>query len=159
MWINDKSLRDLPYKIELNRYGKIEMSPASNKQVMLQAALKRLIESRLPDGDAIQKCSVQMAAGVKVPDVAWCSFRFIETQGDQTPFSAAPEICVEVVSHSNVKAEMEEETALYLASGAEEVWLVDIDGDITIFGAEGQRAQSRFAEFPACVELPYLRKH
>ncbi len=25
----DKTLQDLPYKIELNEYGKIEMSPAS----------------------------------------------------------------------------------------------------------------------------------
>ena len=157
--INDKSLRDLPYKIELNRYGKIEMSPASNKHVMLQAALQRLLQSRLPDGDAIQECSVQTAAGVKVPDVAWGSRRFFEAQGEQTPFSAAPEICVEVVSPSNAKAEMEEKTALYLASGAEEVWLVNLDGNITILGAEGQRAQSRFAEFPACVEPSYLRKH
>ena len=157
--INDKSLRDLPYKIELNRYGKIEMSPASNKHVMLQAALLRLIQSRLPDGDAIPECSVQTATGVKVPDVAWGSRRFFETQGDQTPFSAAPEICVEVVSPSNAKAEMEEKTALYLASGAEEVWLVDLDGNITFFGAEGERVQSRLAEFPARVELPYLRKH
>lgn len=157
--INDKSLRDLPYKIELNRYGKIEMSPASNKHVMLQAALQRLIQSLLPDGDAIQECSVQTAAGVKVPDVAWGSRRFFELHGDQTPFSAAPEICVEVVSPSNAKAEMADKIALYLASCAEEVWLVDLDGNITFFGAEGQRTQSRLAEFPARVELPYLRKH
>ena len=157
--INDKSLRDPPYKIELNRCGKIEMSPASNKHVMLQAALQRLIQSRLPDSDAIQECSVQTAAGVKVPDVAWGSRRFFEAQGEQTPFSAAPEIRVEVVPPSNAKAEMEEITALYLASGAEKVWLANLDGNITIFGTEGQRAQSRFAEFPACAELPYLRKH
>jgi len=30
--INDKSLQDLPYKIELNEHGNIVMSPASNKQ-------------------------------------------------------------------------------------------------------------------------------
>lgn len=157
--INDKSLRDLPYKIELNRYGKIEMSPASNQHVMLQAALQRLIQLRLPDGEAIPECSVQTAAGVKVPDVAWGSRRFFELHGDQTPFSAAPEICIEVVSPSNAKAEMAEKTALYLASGAEEVWLVDLDGNITFFGAEGPREGSRLAQFPARVELPYLRKH
>ena len=75
------------------------------------------------------------------------------------PFSAAPEICVELVSPSIAKAEMEEKTALYLVSSAEEVWLVDLDGNISILGAEGRRAQSRFAQFPARIELPYLRKH
>ena len=157
--INDKSLHDLPYKIELNRYGKIEMSPASNKHVILQAALQRLIQARLPNGDAIQECSVQTSAGVKVPDVAWGSCRFFEKQADQTPFTVAPELCVEVVSPSNSTAEMEEKTALYLACGAEEVWLVDFDGSISIYGAEGNRPQSRLAVFPARVELPYLRKH
>jgi hypothetical protein len=34
--MNDRSLRDLPYKIELNIYGKIEMSPANNRHARLQ---------------------------------------------------------------------------------------------------------------------------
>ena len=29
---NDPALRSLPYKIELNAWGKIEISPASNRQ-------------------------------------------------------------------------------------------------------------------------------
>jgi hypothetical protein len=33
----DPSLEDLPYKIELNAWGKIEMSPASNRPGRLQA--------------------------------------------------------------------------------------------------------------------------
>jgi len=38
--VNDPSLQDLPYKIELNEYGKIIMSPASNKHSIIQAHLK-----------------------------------------------------------------------------------------------------------------------
>jgi hypothetical protein len=34
--INDPALRELPYKIELNAYGKIEMSPANNRYARLQ---------------------------------------------------------------------------------------------------------------------------
>lgn len=34
----DASLRNLPYKIELNAWGKIEMSPANNRRVRLQGA-------------------------------------------------------------------------------------------------------------------------
>ena len=29
--VNEQSLQDLPYNIEMNEYGKIIMSPASNK--------------------------------------------------------------------------------------------------------------------------------
>ena len=35
----DKSLRDLPYKIELNEYGHIEMSPTSYTHSYLQGTL------------------------------------------------------------------------------------------------------------------------
>ena len=34
--ITDKSLKDLPYKIELDRYGNILMSPASNRHGRMQ---------------------------------------------------------------------------------------------------------------------------
>ena len=157
--INDKSLQDLPYKIELNRYGKVEMSPASNMHAIVQGELLHLIKTCLPGGIAIPGCSVQTSAGVKVPDVAWCSYRFFEVQGTQTPFPVAPEICVEVVSPSNSNVEMIEKTALYFATGAQEVWLVDLDGNIAFHGPEGPRAQSTFAEFPLKLDLFYLKKH
>jgi hypothetical protein len=35
----DPSLEDLPYKIELNAWGKIDMSPANNRHGRLQALL------------------------------------------------------------------------------------------------------------------------
>ena len=35
----DPSLQDLPYKIELNAWGKIEMSPANNRHARLQGEL------------------------------------------------------------------------------------------------------------------------
>ena len=37
--LNDPSLKNLPYKIELNEYGQIVMSPASNKHGLLQAEI------------------------------------------------------------------------------------------------------------------------
>ena len=33
--VNDPSLQDLPYNIEMNEYGKIIMSPASNKHSII----------------------------------------------------------------------------------------------------------------------------
>lgn len=43
----DKSLRDLPYKIELNEYGNIEMSPASFTHSRFQGKLAALLSVQL----------------------------------------------------------------------------------------------------------------
>ena len=36
--VDNPLLRDLPFKIELNKFGKLLMSPASNNHGMLQGA-------------------------------------------------------------------------------------------------------------------------
>ena len=41
--IADKSLQNLLYKIELNEYGKIEMSPATNRHSYYQSKIDRLL--------------------------------------------------------------------------------------------------------------------
>ena len=63
-------LRDLPFKIELNKYGKILMSPASNKHGILQYKTAEKIESFLTNGVIIIECSILTSDGVKVADVA-----------------------------------------------------------------------------------------
>jgi hypothetical protein len=131
-WIElckDPSLLDLPYRIELNAWGKIEMSPASNRHGRLQMAL----------------------GGIRVPDVVWASAQFMEAYGEITPYVRAPEICVEIVCPSNVQAEIDEKIGAYLAAGATEVWLVSEEGTIRCFGASGERGSSRF---PVSVTLP-----
>jgi len=65
--LNDESLRDLPYKIELNEYRKIEMSPASNQHGLYQAEITQLL-TKLPSGKVITECSIQTSQGVKVAD-------------------------------------------------------------------------------------------
>ncbi|WP_428353136.1 hypothetical protein [Methyloprofundus sp.] len=48
--LSDKTLQDLPYKIELNEYGKIEMSPASFIHSLLQGEVAKRL-GWLPKGD------------------------------------------------------------------------------------------------------------
>ncbi len=43
--LNDKSLSNLPYKIELNEYGQIVMSPASNQHGFLQVEIAFFLRS------------------------------------------------------------------------------------------------------------------
>ncbi len=144
--INDPSLRDLPYKIELDGHGRIVMSPASNRHGIQQGKLVRLLAQMLPSGEIATECSVGTHSGVKVADVVWMSSEFLTRYGDQTPFPKAPELCVEILSPSNNSKEMEEKIRLYLGYGAKEVWLVDKDGLITPFGSEGKRKKSEIAD-------------
>jgi Uma2 family endonuclease len=143
----DPCLRDLPYKIELDRYGNIIMSPASNRHGRFQLWIGAFLERSL-GGEAISECSIDTHEGVKVADVAWCSPGFTARYGYQTPYPIAPEICVEVRSPSNSQEEMASKVALYLQQGAHEVWIVLETGEVRFFGPEGERTVSVFGIDP-----------
>jgi Uma2 family endonuclease len=148
---SDPSLRDLPYKIEINAWGMVEMSPASNRHGRLQIALGAEFLRQLPDGIAIGECSIFTRLGIRVPDVAWASKAFMRAYGEITPYLKAPEICVEIVSPSNDRFEIEEKTGAYLAAGAQEVWIVSEDGAIRYFTPAGEQPASGF---PVSITLP-----
>jgi Uma2 family endonuclease len=120
-------LKDLPFKIELNKWGKIEMSPASNEHGLMQVDVSAELR-RKPGGRVLVECSVATSNGVRVADVAWISDARLLSMGNVTPYAVAPEICVEVMSPSNTWPEMEMKAALYLGAGAEEVWIAGLDG-------------------------------
>ena len=147
----DVCLKNLPYKIELNQRGKIEMSPATNKHGFLQTEIAFLLRQHLAQGRVITECAIQTAQGVKVADVAWGSLAFFRRQSiEQDPFVHAPEICVEIVSPANSGAEMQEKIKLYLAQGAREVWLVNLQGNCRCFDAAGEQASTAF-EIPGAA--------
>jgi Uma2 family endonuclease len=141
----DPSLQDLPYKIELNAWGKVEMSPASVPHARLQAALAGAFLQQLVDGVTLTECPVLTDIGIRVPDVAWASARFMEQHRGMSPLPRAPEICAEILSPSNVEAEIREKTRAYLEAGAEEVWVVAEDGTIRYLDRSGEKTRSRFA--------------
>jgi Uma2 family endonuclease len=120
-------LKDLPFKIELNKWGKIEMSPASNRHGRLQFSIGKELDVR-PGGTVFSECSIATSDGVRVADIAWISDERLAEMGEVTPFPRAPEVCVEVKSPSNSWAEMEMKAGLYIEAGAEEVWIASLDG-------------------------------
>lgn len=142
--INSPYLRNLPFKIETNKFGQILMSPASNKHGNIQFKAGREIDRKKKSGEVINECSIQTSDGVKVADVAWASDEFIAEHGMVTPFQTAPEICVEVVSPSNSKAEIENKVELYLERGAQEVWVVASEKEVTVYGHSGKLKKSKF---------------
>jgi Uma2 family endonuclease len=108
--------------MELDVWGRILMSPASNYHSALQTALSAKLAAL--GGRAFVEASVLTAAGVLVADVAWASVEFMRVHAFETPYRQAPELCAEVVSPSNSRKELREKIDAYLAAGAEEVWLV-----------------------------------
>ena len=153
--MRDPSLQNLPYKIELNARGKIEMSPASNIRGRFQARLAIVLGTQLPDGEVITGSSVLTEIGVRVPDVAWASAEFFREHGKSTPFPRAPEICIEITSPSNSDEEIREKIHAYVAAGAQEVWIVGEDGRIDYQDRDGKKPGS---SFNVRISLPDLSK-
>jgi Uma2 family endonuclease len=152
----DPILQDLPYKIELNEWGQIIMSPATNKHSIFQGIIIKLLNKITEEGSVFPECSIETSKGVKVADVVWCSDDFIKIHGIQTPYSVSPEICVEVISPSNSKAEINQKIELYLAKGAKEVWVCDLSGNVKFYSHIGEIKKSKiFPKFPRKIESNY----
>ncbi|MBS1789119.1 MAG: Uma2 family endonuclease [Acidobacteria bacterium] len=141
--LNNPFLKDLPFKIETNQFGQILMSPASNRHGIIQSDVGFEVRRRKKNGKVITECSVDTSDGVKVADIAWASEDFIAEYGDVTPYPKAPEICIEVVSPSNSKKEIEHKVGLYLAKGALEVWVVNSKKEISFYSHTGKIKKSK----------------
>lgn len=118
----DPYFANVPGKLEVDTWGRIIMSPASTYHGKLQARLAQRLA--VLQGQAYVELAIATSAGLFVPDVAWASAGFITTHGDETPFTRAPELCIEVASPSNSLKELNEKVAAYLATGAVEAWIV-----------------------------------
>lgn len=144
--ISNPLLQNLPFKIELNKFGQLLMSPASNLHGRVQVRLAAALLNDMPKGEVITECSIETSDGVKVANVVWASAEFIAEFGYSTPYIKAPELCIEIVSPSNSKQEMDQKTELYLARGAQEVWIVHEGAQIDIFTHTGQQPKSQFSD-------------
>jgi Uma2 family endonuclease len=148
------SLKDLPFKIELDELGKIVMSPVKLYHSALQGEIEFLLRSLLKKGRTLPECAIKTSKGTKVADVAWVSLATWAKIKMEADASIAPEICVEVISTSNSKKEMTEKSQLYFAAGAKEVWLCNENGMMRFFNAEQELTQSLLVpEFPHKVEI------
>jgi Uma2 family endonuclease len=142
---DDPLYAKVPGKIELDLWGRMVMSPPpSNYHGAVQIRLGQLLA--VLGGRAFAEASVVNPSGVFVADVAWASAEFMRTRGFETPFTTAPELCIEVVSPSNSVKELEEKRIAYLAAGAQEVWIVYPQSKrCEFYGKEGVLQRSRFA--------------
>jgi Uma2 family endonuclease len=149
----NQQLQDLPFKIELNKWGQIVMSPVKIKHSFYQGRIQRLLESLLKTGEVMPECAIDTSDGVKVADVVWCSAERFDRIQEQVSASIAPEICIEVKSSGNTLEEMEFKQRLYFEAGAIEVWICNEQGQITFSNDRSELAQSLLVpNFPNQIE-------
>lgn len=118
---DDARYANLQGKFEIDFWGRITMSPASNFHSMLQS---RLSQRLLPlPGQAFVEASILTRLGLAVTDVAWASAEFMRAHGTETPFTQAPDLCIEIASPSNSRKELRGKMDAYLAAGAKEAWI------------------------------------
>jgi hypothetical protein len=67
--LHDRTLRDLPYRIEINKWGHLEMTPrATPHHMRIGTRLARLLNQRL-GGEAFTECAILTSGGVRIADV------------------------------------------------------------------------------------------
>ena len=108
------SLLNLPYKIELNEWGTIMMSPVSLQHSYYAKEIGILLEEFLEGGFSLLEAAVETTKGTRVPDVAWFTRENWQKNKGNFAASTAPMICVEVPSPSNAWGEMEEKKHFFL---------------------------------------------
>ena len=117
-------------------------------------AILALLGRLMAGGRPFYETGVKTGDGTRIPDVGWISHerRRASRQRGQPSFFVAPEVCIEILSPSNSRREIEEKKHLYLEAGAQEVWTCGKDGTMKFFDAGGPLPASKLCpEFPARV--------
>ncbi len=149
-------LQNLPFKIELNKWGQIVMSPVKIKHSFYQGRISALLNTLISEGEVMPECAIQTSDGIKVADVAWISEKRFDLILEETSASIAPEICIEVKSESNTNEEIEFKKKLYLEAQAQEVWFCDPNGNMKFFNQEKELKISLLVpDFPKQIKRRY----
>jgi Uma2 family endonuclease len=139
----DPCYANVPGKIELDVWGRMLMSPASNYHSALQLELGARLKAM--GGRAFTEASMLTPGGVLVADVAWASDEFMRAHEFETPYTQALDVCVEIVSPANSRKELREKIDAYLAAGAREVCLVYPKSKrCEFYGPAGLRSNSAY---------------
>lgn len=146
---------DLPWKVETNARNQILMSPPPHLDHSdFESQIIGLLVRLMPHGRIFPGSGVQTSNGTRIPDLTWVSTEHRRKQRGQISFTQAPEICIEVISPSNSRREIEEKKRLYLEAGAIEIWTCGRDGTMKFFDASGQIPVSVLCPaFPARINI------
>lgn len=145
-------LKNLPFKIELDEYGKIIMFPVNLSHSAFQGEIEFVLRTLLKTEKTLPECAIKTSKGTKVADVAWVSLERFQIIKEEVECSIAPEICIDVISSSNSTKEMDEKRALYFATGTKEFWICDENGALSFFDKDSKLSKSSLVPpFPAKI--------
>src|SRR5260370_28127904 len=130
----DKVLATWSQRSESDRWGNIVMSPPPrSRHAEYQTEIAVLLRGNMSGGLSIAECPIQTEEGVKAADVAWVSHERRASRPNDPVYLIAPEICVEVLSPSNVEGELSERRRLCFGQGALEFWVCGLRGEMSFF--------------------------
>jgi Uma2 family endonuclease len=156
--LENPDLARIEGRIETDRHGHIIMSPPpAPAHGSFQVRISYLLTDLMPSGRVLSECPISTADGIKAADVAWASPKRMLELGKSACFLQAPELCVEILSPGNTKAEIAEKTALYFDAGAREVWICSTNGTMKFIvrGLDRPLKTSRLCPtFPRRIKLP-----
>lgn len=134
----DPFYASLDHRIETDSHGQIIMSPppAFDHSDRQGEVLELLLRYAPPGGKARPEAPVSTSGGVKAVDVIWISHERLGRSVKNDLLTMAPEICVEILSPSNTRAEIDEKRRLYFESDASEVWICGLDRSMRFFFAD-----------------------
>jgi Uma2 family endonuclease len=152
--LEDKSLRNLPYKIELNKQGQIIMSRVKPRHSAYQGQILTLLGKLKPEGKVVAEPAIATSDNVKVADAGWISYERYTQVMNETVFTIPPEICIEVRSESNTDEEMMFKKNLFFEKDAIEFWICDEIGNMSFYNKNGKLAASVLVpNFPIRIEF------
>ena len=150
--LDDPELARIEGRIETDRHGQIIMSPPPGvRHGRYGTRIAFLLGELLENGEPLIEIPISTADGVKAADVAWASTKTLRDLANRECFVKAPEICVEVLSPRNTKAEIIEKRRLYFNAGAREVWVCSRMGEMSFYGPKSDTA---FASSKLCPKFP-----
>ena len=136
---------DLAARIELTEWGEILVCPVTKTQGLLAPRIAIALTEMLGQ-QAMLGVGIATDIGVRVPDVAWCSDRFLEAHPEEAPLSSAPELCVQIAPAGSALPKLREKAGAYVRACATEAWIVFPQSrQLEIYGREGRRQASTFS--------------
>jgi Uma2 family endonuclease len=127
---------------ELSEYGELIVSPLPhNRHQFVVSWVQEQLREQL-GGRACANLAISTRAGVRVPDVAWLpEERWAEALNTRT-MSSCPPLVVEVLSPGKRHKAIGVKIGAYLAAGATEVVLIDLNGAVYYHRRDGEFAES-----------------
>jgi ABC-type sugar transport system ATPase subunit len=96
----------------------------------LAGKIAELIFKNMHGGKLVFNVPVETQDGVRIVDVGWVSDSRIKTLRTQPTWSAAPDLCVNIVGIKRSVQQIEKDDHFLLRTGAQETWIVHPDLDI-----------------------------